>query len=95
VANKTSYRVRTRRQNKCREQTTIKNENKSKLNIDITSCIENASSIEKMPIMSKNLHMASAAMTNLAEGLCLNALLMLKVEKCIISLWAHEYRHCP
>jgi hypothetical protein len=36
--------------------------------------------------MSKNLHTSFAAMTHLAEGLCLSALLMLKVENYFICL---------
>jgi hypothetical protein len=38
------------------------------------------------PKMSKNLHMSFAAITHLAEGLCLNELLTLKVENSIIYL---------
>jgi hypothetical protein len=36
--------------------------------------------------MSKNLHMSFAAMMHLAEGLCLSALLTLKVENSICLL---------
>jgi hypothetical protein len=36
--------------------------------------------------MSKNLHMPFAAMTHPAEGLCLSALLTLKVENSLICL---------
>jgi hypothetical protein len=36
--------------------------------------------------MSKNLHMSFAAMTYLAEGLCLSALLTLKVQNSLICL---------
>jgi hypothetical protein len=36
--------------------------------------------------MSKNLHVSFAAMTHLAEGLCLNAVLTLKVENSLIFL---------
>jgi hypothetical protein len=38
-----------------------------------------------LPKMSKDLHMSFAAMTHLAEGLCLNALLMLEVENSLIN----------
>jgi hypothetical protein len=34
----------------------------------------------------QNLHMSFAVMTHLAEGLCLNALLVLKVENSLICL---------
>jgi hypothetical protein len=36
--------------------------------------------------MPKNLHTTFAAMTHLAEGLCLSALLTLKVENVLICL---------
>jgi hypothetical protein len=36
--------------------------------------------------MSKNLHMSFAAVAHLAGGLCLNALLLLKVENSLICL---------
>jgi hypothetical protein len=39
-----------------------------------------------LPKMSRNLRMSLAAMTHLAEGLCLNALLTLKVENSFICL---------
>jgi hypothetical protein len=39
-----------------------------------------------LPNMPKNLNMSFAAMTHLAEGLCLNALLTLKVESSLICL---------
>jgi hypothetical protein len=48
-----------------------------------------------LPKMSKNLQNLFAAMTHLAEGLFLNALLTLKVENSLICLWAHEYQQCP
>jgi hypothetical protein len=55
---------------------------------EIVSCIDKVYSKPTLFLLEvpKNLHTSFAAMAHLAEGICLNAMLMLKVENFLICL---------